>query len=1119
MSKTINSMAIIFFTLAFAASSAAQVSVTGSLSGHANDVNGAGIVGASVVLKNVETNAELMTQTGDDGLYWFARVSPGVYRLSIEKIGFQSTIRKNVRVSVNEAATINFELGVAGLETTVTVNENAPLVQTQSVKISQLVDEHRVHDLPLNGKNFQQLITLAPGVGGAGFNTNNPSISGARPSANNYAFDGVNANDERFNSGLAVAGGAAGLSNSAPNLISTEAIREFRVITSNADATFGRSSGGQINLVTKSGSNDYNGSAYGYLRNDRLDARDFFNRGPFFNSDGTAKTPPFRQGLFGATFGGRIIRNKHFFFGSYEGFRQRFEQTASATLPNQTLINLIPGDLGRLYRAYYLDSGLVSTNTSGLFGALPLADRNAALAAGTGFNPTLFDGNAANGEAGTIVVSNTVTRDAVQNSYLVRTDHNFTDKFQASFRYADARPRQTLNDISISGTNIDLERRFQQGVGQFVFTLMPTQILEIRAGFLQTILKNVPQINERFAALGIRREAGINVGVNGSTISNLSVSSVPFAEESLRTPQIAVQHTWTRQNFTLRSGADIRRLDVSQILNATGIPTYRFNGFIGATGLIGANAVQDQANAASVQATVYNGSPERHYRAFQQEYYSQLDWRVRPELTLNIGLRYSYFGVYSERNNRAANLYAVDSSGNIVSGISPFAFGRNSNRIAVAGRDLPLYQPDRNNFQPRLGIAYDIGAKGKTVVRAGYGLYFDRIFQGQFSNIVNNAPFATASLVTATVATRIPFRLGGTTPVNAQTPSIWAIDPTIKNPSTHRFNFAVEQQIFDSTVVTAAYVGARANDLLRGLEPNGSGAVPQTLRPDPRFSDQRFITNFSRSEYDSLQINVHQRFLKLLDLTVAYTFAKMRDDLSADSTTQFERNPTLLNLGATAATGFPPTGNVFEPRPISLDWGASDYDVRHSLVVSHMFEIPIGRGRMFLSTANDLANSVLGGWNLSGIFRYRTGEPFNVTLGRDVNDDGDASRDRPRFVGNTLNELYSGGGARKTQFLVDQSKANILLGNPNDVGRLTDALPRNAFRAPKLAIYDVSLQKRFGVTERIYLQAEINAFNIFNRTNFAAPIANLSDARFGQIVQTRAGTTPRQLQLGLKLNF
>jgi len=406
----------------------------------------------------------------------------------------------------------------------------------------------------------------------------------------------------------------------------------------------------------------------------------------------------------------------------------------------------------------------------------------------------------------------------------------------------------------------------------------------------------------------------VSITVSGTNLFTAITLQRVGSRNYQTSPQFFFLHSLSRGGLTLRSGMELRDVSARFQRGFQETPFYDYRGFIGATGLLGASPTQAQAVADSVFGTQLgtNGGPAtslRGWRSLQQDYFVQADWRARRDLTLNLGLRYAYFGVYREDINAASNLYAVDAGGNVVKDVSPFAFGRTQNRMIAVSDDLPFYQPDRDNFQPRIGAAWDIGGRGRTVIRAAYGLFTDRIFQGQFALNVGNVPYAASSSVFAR-----PFLLGPSFPVNPSTPSIWAVDPTIRNPRTHRANITVEQAIGRETSVSLSYVGSYTNDLIRALEPNGSGTVTQALRPDPRFSDQRFVTNDARARYDSLQIFARRRFTMGLSFTAAYTLAKSEDDVSADALLT-ARNPSLVNLGASAAAGFQGGGAQWTRRP------------------------------------------------------------------------------------------------------------------------------------------------------------------------------------------------------------
>lgn len=1086
----------------------AQGSAFAALSGTVYDTASLAVPGASVSLVQEATGAQTVTTTDASGRYAFPRANPGDYTLRVEMSGFRQVTIAGLRLAVNDAVTNDVVLPPGSLAESVTVSAPAG-VQTRAGGVSLGVDGRNLETLPLNGRDWTRLTLLAPGAGA----TASAPVSGVRFSYNSTTVDGIGINNERSADPLAGASPYSG-----PGLFSTEAIQEFRVITANADATFGRGSGAQVNVITKSGSNVLRGSAYEFLRHDRLDARDFFNSGPFFDAQGRATVPPFEQHLFGVTAGGPLQRNRHFVFGSYEGFRQERQATSAFTFPNSDLIALLPGDLGRFYRTYYLDRGLVSTTTGpGEFRPLAAADRAAAVTAG--FDPRLFDGETANGEAGTLLQSTTSPQNVVHDAVFLRSDSVLRGAWRASVRFNDTRTRQTGPQFTL-GSPIDLAietRDSTTTTGELLGALSPSQLFEVRGSFTRASYLTPPAdgVGDPFRAIGVRDDLGILVTPAGTGLNSAGFVGTSSFLDRQDIPQLSVLHTWQRGRLTLRSGADLARFDID-IHNGAGRPTYTFAGFIGPNGLLGTSPTQPQAVTASTAATIFgvNGGPTTALRRFvssRQEYFTQADLRLRDDLTVNLGARYTYTGVYRETDDAIANLYAVGADGAIAYDASPFAFGRTANRLAAAGDRL--YRPDRNNLQPRLGVTWDVAGRHTTALRASYGAYDDRLFQLVFSaqgGLVGNPPFTISSN-----AANVPFVLGSELPVVAGTAAVFALTPDIRSPRVHRVNVGVERQLWASMSVTADYVGTFGRGLFGVSDVNGGAGVPQALRPDPRFSTTRLIGNLSSSDYHALQVVAQQRARAGLSLTAAYTLAQARDDSTSET---FGIVPGLVNTGAAVAGGFQGGGaDAWRERPRQADWGAMANVSRHALVVSHVWDVPFGDGARWGAAAPGWLRTVAGGWTLAGIITARSGVPVDLRLGADANDDGDLG-DRPALLSGAVGDLYATDGGR-TQYLVPRDVAIQRLGAPSAAADPFAVVPRNVLRGPAVLYYDVSLRKQTAITARVRLSLELNAFNVFNRVNFGAPIATLSDVRFGRVVSTAAGTNPRQLQLGARVSF
>jgi hypothetical protein len=593
-----------------------QVNIVGSLHGVVTDPQDKSVPLAAVELRNTETGAKLSQLSTSDGAYSFGRVTPGLYNIAVKKDGFQTSTREGIVIDVNSAAVVDVQLRVGQTAEVVTVGAGAEVVKSQSSDMSVLVNERLLEDLPLNGRNFQILTLLTPGVGSIGA-TNNPSISGTRFSSNTWTIDGAIATDERTPSGVAGYSGAAGYGVGAPSVIPAESLREFRIISADADATFGRGSGGQVTMVTKSGTSVLHGAAYEYLRNNDFDARDFFNRGPFLDSQGRALVPPFKMNLFGTSLGGPIViprfvkrsDSRHFFFFNFEGYRQRLQaQTnVSAVVPNGALISMIPGDLGKLYRTFYIDRGIVpsSGNPAGTF--VPLAATPAATAPylAAGFNPSTV------ANAGTVLLNLTPISNVNQNAVVARTDHRWADRWSSSFRFAMNRGNQLSNPTTGLQADLGVDRRsWYDGVANLTYTVSSAQIFEIRAAVQRTDYRtgSFGGTDPRLVAIGVSENLGLSVSSTATGLQNLAVVPGAGFLDNQTDPQIAFLHTYAKGRLTLRSGMDVRWVQAN-VANYSGTtPTYTFTGFLGTNGILGSAAGQAQAVAASAKATSLFGA-------------------------------------------------------------------------------------------------------------------------------------------------------------------------------------------------------------------------------------------------------------------------------------------------------------------------------------------------------------------------------------------------------------------------------------------------------------------------------------------------------------------------------
>jgi hypothetical protein len=623
-------------------------------------------------------------------------------------------------------------------------------------------------------------------------------------------------------------------------------------------------------------------------------------------------------------------------------------------------------------------------------------------------------------------------------------------------------------------------------------------------------------LDSRLVQIGVSPTAGLRITAAGTGLTDTFVYQGSGFIDNQTVPQISLLHTLTRGRLTIRSGFEVRSIQANVANNSATVPLYTFTGFFGASGLLGATAGQAQAIATSASIGSLFGaaggptSAMRGWRSLQHEYFTQADWRVRSDVTVNLGLRYTYYGVYGEVNSAMSNLYAVDSASTVRSDVTTLQFGPARYQLGNLSQ-YAFYQPDRNNFQPRIGAAWDIRGHNRSILRAAFGTFADRIYQLEFSSNITNAPFVVRGS-----GANIPFLLSGSVPAGSVSPDITAVDPALRNPNLYRYNVAFEQKIGADTSVTASYVGAKGRGLMRQDQPNAGTGVPAALRPNPAFGVVRLLANSSYSDYDSFQLFGRRRLAKGIDFSVSYTLARSTDNTSTD----FATKPSLLNMGADPNTaGVQGGGAQFVPRPLNSDDGPSDFDIHQMLTIAHVIDLPFGRGRRYFTDAKGAAGVLLSGWSIAGFALLRGGEPLNLTYGSDINDDGDAAQDRPGLTGGKLGDLYANGSLGRTQYLIPQTQAQPLLGIPNPITDPYGAISKNALRAPSIRYYDLSLLKQIALRDRLAARLELNAFNVFNHANFAAPSGARSSALFGRVTGSRAGTTPRQIQLGLKLTF
>ena len=1085
----------------FAGDAAAQFE-TAVVLGSVRDRNDAAVANAKVVLKNVATEIEQTAATDANGDYQFTGVKIGVYQVIVEAVGFDKTVADKVQVTVNARQRVDLTLQVATANATVVITDAANPLQTDSSEIGVVVQRKQIVALPLNGRSYANLVLLAPGVresstnssiGGGGreaaFNVN-----GLRATMNNFLLDGIDNN-------------AYGTSNQSFSSqvvqVSPDAIAEFKVQTNTYSAEFGRSGGAVINASYRAGTNDFHGAAWIFNRNTVLNAVGFFK--PL----GGVK-PPLNRNQFGFTFGGPIIRDKTFFFGDYEGFRQIQK-------------NLVYSNIPTLAQRQ---------------GVLTVAVRNpltgTTYAAGTPLPLTAFAQKVLNdlpapnlaGVAGANYQELVLNRN-FNNKYNIRVDHNFNDRFSIFGRwsYRKSNEFQAPNIPGASGSNqngfVDILNK--QIVVGTTYAFQNASVADVRfsrskinAGKRPPLIGG-PSPFDLYGITGLPNDPTINGGLTTQTIGGLSQLGRQATNPQFQNPtnyDVRASYAFTLGRHSLKTGYEYLRVntDVQDTNPLLGLDTYtgQFSRPVGAAAsnlynlsdfYFGLRSQYELANLTVAQMR------QRFHFAYIQD-----DFKVNRKLTLNLGLRYEFGTPYYEKNNRLSN----------------YDPATNSILLAKNGSlyDRSLVDPDYNNFGPRLGFAYNIFTK--TVIRGGYGVgynYLNRL--GSADVLGTNFPIITRAAVaqTAPDPTLNPLCAGNVFAANCfratqqgYPTSGLPNNVTLYVPRNNRtanvqnWQLSIQQEIFAQLVLDVAYVGNRAKNLVILGDYNQARplttaelALPAAQRPS--LQARRPIQNFGTisavlpegfSNYNALQVKLERRFADGLYFLNSFTWSKTLDNAS-----QVLEEPN-------GNTGTPQ--NVYN---IRADKGIGAYDQPFNNTTSFVFEVPFGRGHRFGTNLHPVLDSVFGGWLLTGVNTMTSGQPINFRYG-------------PSPVTNNL-PTFLGGVALRPNVVCDPINRE---NRPNPTSGyfvrscLTTPTPdqpfgnagRNIARSDNYFNFDLGVHKQFRLPineeSRIELRAEF--FNLFNRTNFQAANSDITNAAFGTI---SSAFPARQIQIALKFTF
>ncbi len=1063
--------------LLLAAPAAAVAQSTGQVNGIVTDTTGAVLPGVTVEATSTATGAVRTAVTSRDGLYTIPLLQPGGYIVKASLSGFRNAVRDGVRVTVTETSRVAFELQVGQLTDTITVTAQANLVETSNATHGIVIDERKVVDLPLNGRNFTQLGTLIPGVvappgglggqsgdatpGGFGNATGGFNVNGMRNQSNNFLMDGATNNDT-FNTGFVLRP-------------PPDAIEEFKILTHAFSAEYGRNAGSVVNVVTKSGSNTLSGAAWEFNRDDALQARNYF-------APQNQPKPVLKQNQFGAALGGPLLRNRLFGFGYYEGYRNDSGITQNILVLSEAQRR---GD-------FSAQAGAIRDPLTGLTfpGNVIPAGRISPAAAKllNEFVPL------PNSPGNRYIVSPTVND--VRDQFGVRFDYQMSAKQSLLGRYmrsdtarltprviaaVDQRALATLQDAMVShnyviSSNVINQARFS--VNRISANPAVTSGLSPRDFGIN--LANTNPAAPGLPSIAVQ-------GFFGGGTAALGDPQQPFVDRVNHVWQIANDLTWITSRHSFKAGLDLRR----EAMNIAFIN--RPNGDLTFSGGLAGNAAADFLLGAPAQVRATTTQAVQDGYGWLYAGYAQDEFRVTPQLTLSLGIRYELPMPFIDQNDA----------------ITGFRTGVKSQKYPAAPAglvypgdpDVPrgVVPTDKNNVAPRIALAWDPFGDGKTSARAAIGVFYDALAgQGDFfQSGVLSPPFTPLIELNAPAPISLADPLAAVAgPPNPFPPALtiigWGDD--FKSPYAHHFNVGVQRQVLGRVGTEVAYVGSRGHHLPMFMELNPGLYLPgQTARGArlmPAYALVRPTFPIAQSWYDSLQTSVRMLPTRGLNFLASYTLGKTTDHVSG------------LNIGGESRPVLPVVqgDEASLERALAIEKGPALFDARHRVVLSFGYELPR------LADQSPLVRLVAGGWQLNGIYQAQSGFPLTVTQGAVL--DIRYMTSRPDLT------CDANAGAKTTaQYFNTACFTTLTLAQ---TGERPGNAGRNSVRGPGFQRTDLSIFKNVDFAGRHRVQIRIEGFNLFNQARFGQPNGVIGSALFGQITTAEDG---RIVQLALKYRF
>jgi hypothetical protein len=1120
---------LLFFFLAGLSPSALSQATSGTILGRVTDTSGAVIVGAQVAATNEATGIVQDTKTEDTG-YFLRSLVPGSYTLKVTKEGFKQASRKGIPLLIDQQLSVDFQLTAGSTSETVVVTSELPLLQTESAETGEVIQTKQILDLPLLGRNFLDLARLTSGVAsGGGGNTLNLAVNGEREFANSVLIDGVEATANRNNdTGLRP---------------SVDAVQEFKVSTSDYAAEFGRAAGGVVSIQTKAGENRWHGSLYEFYRPSATAAENYA-----FPTQ-TGRPSQLSQHNYGGTFGGPIVKNKIFFFLSYEGQKQSNPISYVDSVPptNQIVFDA-NGDVDL--------SGLKDPLTGN---QIPIFDPNITYQ-NYGYYAQQFPGNIIPASEVSVAGKN-ILQNFFPSPNLPGTYNGWYSNFQVNAPYHyDGRNGDTRIDYTISSrdtlTGAYHYSDFNSMTGDPFWGAIPVQgggdadqgdVEDSRnqqTSITETHVINGRMLNEfRFGYTRFRlNQTSLLNGrdlANQFDVGNINIPGVPatsgFPYIYLGTGYITGGSTYKPLYFTdsnyqysdsltiqrgghgIKVGAEYRRLNANPVFSLfptgfqyytgpyqyapngpqTSDPTYAYFYDPSAAFPNGGSDVADLLTGVPTTVNMGLQLTTPHTQSWELSFYGQDTWKVTPRLTLNLGVRYEFMNPYTEVRNQLSNYDPV--SGLILIG------GRGGNSDA-------LINARKNNFSPRVGFAFR--AMPKMVLRAGFGLFYtpendarsDVLtknypfgVQQKFVNNIFNGPPYTYYLDTGLPrSTTIPVGSGvssidpatitdpNTGAQDANLQTVYSVDPNMKTGYSEMFNLTIQQELTPSLTMEVGYVGTRSHQLPYAI----GNIVVGTAAPDQLGQIER-QAGLGWAQYNSFQTKLTKRLTANLSFLGAYTWSHNIDN-----------GPAPFNLGHNLNSHNQPQ----DPFNLNLEIASADDDVRNNFVFSSLYQLPFGHGQKFHGDMHGAEQAVLGGWQFNGIFNARSGLPLNVVRNGNLTA---CPGVRPNLVG----DPNLGSGRTLDHYFNTAAFSNAGLS-----GCALGTAGRNVVLGPGFVNTDFSVFKNLAIRESMDLQLRFEFFNLLNTPHFASPGSDASVAsNFGRITQTSANS--RIVQFAAKFRF